>query len=74
MNPIRTLKEGNRNMKVWKTPEFRRFGCVSDLTLASEQENMGKCPGLEDDAECAPPGRVGGCEVQGCGDGGGALS
>ena len=56
--------------KVWRTPSVRRFGSVADLTLASEQENRGKCPGLEDDAECAPPGRVGGCEVNCAGDGG----
>ena len=37
--------------KAWNTPAFRRFGSVADLTLASEQENRGKCPGLEDDAE-----------------------
>ena len=65
-------------MKPWKTPEFRRYGCVSDLTRASEQENMGKCPGLEDDAECAPPGLNGpGCELPPtpeCGGGGGVLS
>jgi hypothetical protein len=52
--------------KTWKTPELNRFGSVIEMTLSSQQENQGKCPGLEDDAECAPPGRVGGCTPMGC--------
>lgn len=59
--------------KTWKTPELSRFGSVAEMTLASDQTNSGKCPGLLDDAECAPPGRVGGCGDQRCG-GTGVLS
>ncbi len=59
--------------KAWRTPELSRFGSVAQMTLASEQANSGKCPGLFDDAECAPPGRVGGCEVN-CAGGPGVLS
>ncbi len=48
--------------KSWKTPELSRFGTVAQMTLASEHPNNGKCPGLEDDAECAPSGHVGKCK------------
>lgn len=59
--------------KMWQTPALSRFGSVAEMTLASDQANQGKCPGLLDDAECAPPGRVGGCESATCG-GTGVLS
>ena len=48
--------------KNWKAPQLSRFGTVAQMTMASEQANNGKCPGTYDDAECAPSGRVGGCE------------
>ena len=55
--------------KTWKTPELSRFGSVAQMTLSSAQENQGKCPGEEDDAECAPGGPEG-CTPRGCGDNG----
>lgn len=52
--------------KSWKTPELSRFGTLAQMTLASGHPNSGKCPGVEDDAECAPSGLVGPCTPMGC--------